>query len=255
MTLLFAAIYVAVAVQISNLCTTIYLHRFLAHSGLKLKPVVSVSMQFWLWFHTGIKPRQWVAVHRKHHQFSDEHGDPHSPRLEGLWKVLLANTYLYQKEAGNTETVSRYTRDIAETRMERHVTRHGNIGIVLGVLLAVLLLGPLAGVLAFLVQAALYLILNGMINGACHVLGYRNFDNTATNIRWVALLTAGEGLHNNHHHSPSSAKLSLRRSEIDPAWPVIRLLQFLRLAEARNLLKTTLPSNPLAQSQDQPSET
>ena len=254
MTLLFAAIYVAVVVQISNLCTTIYLHRFLTHSGLRLKPVVSVSMQFWIWFHTGIKPREWVAVHRKHHQFSDEHGDPHSPRLEGLWKVLLANTYLYQKEAGNAETVSRYTRDIKETWIERHITRHGNIGIVLGIALAVLLLGPLAGVLAFAVQAVLYLILNGMINGACHVLGYRNFDNTATNIRWVALLTAGEGLHNNHHHSPSSAKLSLRRSEIDPAWPVIRLLQFLRLAEARNLL--TLPSsNPLTQSQDQPSAT
>ncbi len=254
MTLLFAAIYVAVAVQISNLCTTIYLHRFLAHSGLKLKPVVTGFMQFWLWFHTGIKPRQWVAVHRKHHQFSDEHGDPHSPRLEGLWKVLLTNTYMYQKEAGNAETVSRYTRDIEKTWIEQHVTRHGNIGILLGIVAAVLLLGPLAGILAFLVQGALYLLLNGMINGACHVLGYRNFDNTATNIRWVALLTAGEGLHNNHHHSPSSAKLSLRPSEIDPAWPVIRLLQFLRLAEARNLLEK-LPSSPLPQHQDQPSAT
>ena len=254
MTLLFAAIYIAVTVQISNLCTTIYLHRCLTHSGVKLKPVVSGLMQFWLWFHTGIKPRQWAAVHRKHHQFPDQHGDPHSPLLEGLWKVLLTNTYMYQKEAGNAETVARYTKDIEATWIERHVTRHGNIGIILGVVAAVLLLGPLAGVLAFLVQGALYLILNGMVNGACHVIGYRNFDNTATNIRWVALLTAGEGLHNNHHHSPSSAKLSLRPSEIDPAWPVIRLLQFLGLAEARNLLEK-LPSDSLAQSQDQPSAT
>jgi stearoyl-CoA desaturase (delta-9 desaturase) len=74
-------------------------------------------------------------------------------------------------------------------------------------------------------------VLSSSINGLCHHAGYRNFDNTATNIRFVALLTGGEGLHNNHHGHPRSPKFSWRKTEIDPAWPFIKLLTALRLAK------------------------
>jgi stearoyl-CoA desaturase (delta-9 desaturase) len=63
-----------------------------------------------------------------------------------------------------------------------------------------------------------------------HVVADKNFDNTATNLRVLALLTGGEGLHNNHHGFPRSPKFSVRASEIDPAWPVINLLTWLELA-------------------------
>ena len=69
--------------------------------------------------------------------------------------------------------------------------------------------------------------------GCATTSGYRNFDNTATNLRFLALLTGGEGLHNNHHGFPRSPKFSFRASEIDPAWPVIRLLIALRPREAQ----------------------
>jgi stearoyl-CoA desaturase (delta-9 desaturase) len=72
--------------------------------------------------------------------------------------------------------------------------------------------------------------LNAVINGANHAVGYQNFDNTATNLRFVALLTAGEGLHNNHHAYPTSARFSIRRNEFDPSWLVLRLLAWMRLA-------------------------
>ena len=74
-------------------------------------------------------------------------------------------------------------------------------------------------------------VLSSSINGLCHHAGYRNFDNTATNIRVLALVTGGEGLHNNHHGYPRSPKFSLRDSEIDPAWPIIKLLTALGLAK------------------------
>jgi stearoyl-CoA desaturase (delta-9 desaturase) len=74
-------------------------------------------------------------------------------------------------------------------------------------------------------------VLSSSINGLCHQVGYKNFDNTATNIRLLALLTGGEGLHNNHHGYPRSPKFSWRASEFDPAWPIIRLLVALRLAK------------------------
>ena len=151
MIFLYAAIYVAVVVQISNLCTTIYLHRYMSHHALKLHPSVAMAMQFWLWLHTAIDPREWVAVHRKHHQFPDEHGDPHSPKLEGLWKVLLTNAYLYRKEAANPETVARYTRDIRTNRVEDFMHRQGYLGLFLGVLAAGVLLGPIAGIASFLI--------------------------------------------------------------------------------------------------------
>jgi stearoyl-CoA desaturase (delta-9 desaturase) len=65
------------------------------------------------------------------------------------------------------------------------------------------------------------------------MIGYRNFNNQATNIRWLALLTGGEGLHNNHHEYPTATHFSMRPGEIDPAWPVIRLLEMLNLARIK----------------------
>jgi stearoyl-CoA desaturase (delta-9 desaturase) len=76
-----------------------------------------------------------------------------------------------------------------------------------------------------------YLVLNAAINGAGHTFGYKSFANDATNLRLLALITFGEGLHNNHHARPASPRLSAFRGEFDPAWPVILLLQKLRLAE------------------------
>jgi stearoyl-CoA desaturase (delta-9 desaturase) len=73
--------------------------------------------------------------------------------------------------------------------------------------------------------------LTSSINGLCHHVGYKNFDNTATNIRLIALITGGEGLHNNHHGYPRSPKFSFRATEIDPAWPIIKLLIVLGLAK------------------------
>ena len=71
--------------------------------------------------------------------------------------------------------------------------------------------------------------LSSSINCLCHARGYRTFENTATNLRWLALLTGGEGFHNNHHF-PRSPKFSARAGEFDPSWPFILLLTRLKLA-------------------------
>jgi stearoyl-CoA desaturase (delta-9 desaturase) len=70
-------------------------------------------------------------------------------------------------------------------------------------------------------------------------VGYRNFDNTATNLRLLALVTGGEGLHNNHHGFPRSPKFSLKATEIDPAWPIIRALTVLGLARPYKTIEET----------------
>ena len=100
-----------------------------------------------------------------------------------------------------------------------------------GTALLCLVLGLGWGLLAAGIHAVMYVfVLSSSINGLCHAVGYRNFDNTATNLRFLALLTGGEGLHNNHHGYPRSPKFSFRTSEIDPAWPLIKLLIALNLA-------------------------
>ena len=97
--LLYAVLLGGVAVQLSAFATSMYLHRCLAHRGLYLHPLAAFPLRLHLWLMTGIVPQQWVAVHRKHHRFTDQEGDPHSPVLKGLWPVLLWNAIYYTREA------------------------------------------------------------------------------------------------------------------------------------------------------------
>lgn len=217
--------------QLSVFCTTMYLHRSLTHRGVDYHPAIAFLMHLELVLFTGIVPREWVAVHRKHHHFSDREGDPHSPRLFGLWKVLFGNFFYYRRECKNKTTIRKYTPDYRPNILDRlPFAGYGALG---GLLIFCLLFGWLWGFFAWVFHAVAYIFLNSMINSICHMVGYRNFNNLATNLRWVAFLTGGEGLHNNHHEFPSSARFAVRRDEFDPAWPIIRLLERLGLARIK----------------------
>ncbi len=218
-----------VVMQVSVFCTTIYLHRCLSHKGLRLHPVIRNLMHLHLILFTGIIPREWAAVHRKHHHFSDQEGDPHSPYLKGLWHVLFLNAIYYRREANNKDTIEKYTRDYEPALVDK--IPFGPFGALFGMAIFTLAFGWIWGPVLFIAQGWIYIFLNAMINSVCHVIGYRNYGNKATNLQWVALITAGEGLHNNHHQFPASPKLALEKGEFDPAWPVIRLLEMVKLAE------------------------
>ena len=232
LSLVLALVASAVVTQIAVFSTTIYLHRTATHKALIVHPAVEWSFKMALWLTTGILTKEWVAVHRKHHAFTDEEGDPHSPLLLGFWKVQLGNVFYYIREIKKTDVVERYARDLNEGWWDRNVFHRGFLGLGLGIALLCAVLGIGWGLLAAAIHAFMYIfVLSSSINGLCHHVGYKNFDNTATNIRLIALLTGGEGLHNNHHGYPRSPKFSFRASEFDPAWPVIRLLIALDLAK------------------------
>ncbi|HEV8132831.1 MAG TPA: fatty acid desaturase [Acidobacteriota bacterium] len=239
--ILFGLLIAVVLTQITGQLTTIYLHRCLAHRSLKLAGPVDIAMRFGLWLLSGIDRFEWVAVHRKHHANTDVEGDPHSPYLEGLWKILIGNLYYYVREAHNPETIQIFTRDLRRDWLDRYVFKSGTVGLAFGILTlttaAVIWRGWIGGIVvaatASLTHAAGYIFLSAAVNGLCHSIGYRHFANTATNILTIGLLAAGEGYHNNHHHDPRSPKLGLKWWEFDPAWPVIRLLQMLRLCQVR----------------------
>ena len=218
---------VAVALsQVAVIATSIYLHRGLAHRSLTIHPVLDVFFRTILWITTGQKRQQWVAVHRKHHTFTDKVGDPHSPRVLGFWKVQLGNVYYYAREASNPETIEKFAPDLPEDRLDRALFSWGWLGVGIGVAA----LGFWPGIIAGIVHAVIYVfVLAPLINGLGHWHGGQNFDNTAYNWRTISWFTGGEALHSNHHAYPRAPKFSVRRLEVDPSWPVIRALVALRL--------------------------
>jgi len=229
--LMLSLVVAVILIQVAVFGTTIYLHRAATHRALILHPAVAWLFRFSLWLTTGLSTREWVAVHRKHHAFTDQEGDPHSPYRMGFWSVQLGNVFHYLREAKNPDVLERYARDITDDWSERVLFRHGLLGLTVGTASLCALIGTGPALTAAAIHAFTYVfVLSSSINGLCHAVGYKNFENTATNLRFLALLTGGEGLHNNHHGYPRSPKFSFRTTEIDPAWPVIKLLIALNLA-------------------------
>jgi stearoyl-CoA desaturase (delta-9 desaturase) len=216
------------------LITTVYLHRGLAHRALTVHPLAALPFRVLIWIMTGMRPREWTAVHRRHHAATDTVDDPHSPMVLGFWRVQLANAALYRRMARDGETVPRYARDLPPDRLDRWFFDRAFLGLGIGIVILCVVLGWPTGLLAATVHAVAYLGLSGAINAVGHTHGYRPDDNSATNLRSLALITAGEGLHNNHHAAPTSARFAVRRSEPDPGWWLVRTLAALRLATVRH---------------------
>jgi stearoyl-CoA desaturase (delta-9 desaturase) len=229
------ALVVGLAVtQLAIVATTVYLHRGLAHRALTVQPGVDLVCRFLIWITTGMRPREWAAVHRKHHAATDTPEDPHSPAQVGFWRVQLANAALYRRVARDGETVRKYAKDLPPDRLDRVLFDHAFLGLGLGIVVLCLVFGWETGLLAAAVHAVSYLMLAGAINAVGHTVGRRPHPNSATNVQLLALVTAGEGLHNNHHAAPTSARFSLQRGEIDPGWWIVRVLSRLRLATVRH---------------------
>lgn len=220
--------------EFAILLTTVWLHRALSHRALTVNRPLTVVFRVLIWMTTGIRPRQWVAVHRKHHAFTDEPGDPHSPVLEGFAKVQFGNVVFYRRVAKDQLTVARYARDLPPDAWDRVLFDHAVIGLSIGIGLLCLVFGWQIGLLAAAIHMVSYLLLSASINAIGHTFGKQTFPVSARNSQWLALITSGEGLHNNHHAAPTSARLALSAGEIDPAWWLIRPLAALGWVQVRH---------------------
>ncbi len=227
-------IYILIGVvvaEIASLLTTVYLHRGSTHRSVVFNPALEFLMQLGLWLMTGINRREWVAVHLCHHAHADVEGDPHSPLLLGLWPVQLGNLFLYRRAAKDPKVLW-YARNLRPSFAERTIFRSTMTGLLTGMGLLWWVFGLVPMLIIVGTHAFLYLFfLNNLVNGWCHARGYKNFPlAVAYNNRFIAWITMGEGLHNNHHHKPGNPSLRYLASEVDPGWLFIRTACFFGLA-------------------------
>ncbi|MEY2477102.1 MAG: hypothetical protein QOG87_2417 [Actinomycetota bacterium] len=219
--------------SVALLMTTVWLHRTLSHRAISISPGATWVFRVLIWITTGIRPRQWAAVHRKHHAFTDVEGDPHSPLREGFAMVQFANVALYRKVAKDEDQVARYARDLPADRWDRMFFDHALLGLGIGIAILCAIFGWRVGLIAAAVHTVSYLLLNAAINAIGHYFGTQPYANTARNNQWLAFITGGEGLHNNHHAAPTSAKFALNPGETDIGWWLVRLLVWRGWAEVR----------------------
>ena len=222
--------------HITIVSVTLYLHRCQSHRGVEFHPALNHFFRFWLWLTTGQNTKQWVAIHRKHHQKTDVEGDPHSPHIYGIKTVMTTGWLLYNNAAKDADFVMAYGKGTPKDWIERKLyTPHHRLGILLMLIIDLLFFGPW-GILVWGVQMIwIPFWAAGTINGLGHWWGYRNGETKdhSTNIFPWGVLVGGEELHNNHHLDPASPKFRRRWWELDIGWVYIRILSALGLAKVR----------------------
>ncbi len=229
---------------VCGLGTTIGFHRYFTHKGFDAHPAVKATLAI-LGSMTMQGPlTQWVTDHRKHHALSDKEGDPHSPHGHGDGVLGVVRGFVHAHVGWmfsnlGMEQGRLYGKELYEDRMIRWIDRLYLLWVVatLGIPFAFgyAIGGAERGVEGLLwgglVRIFLYQHATFSVNSICHMFGSRDYPSRdeSRNNRFVALLTFGEGWHNNHHAFPASARHGLHRFQVDVSWWVIRGLERLRL--------------------------
>jgi stearoyl-CoA desaturase (delta-9 desaturase) len=234
---IFAALYLLTATGV-----TVGFHRLLTHRAFQTRPWLRYTLAILGSMSLQGPVIDWVADHRKHHTFTDEHGDPHSPHvgrgaglrgmLTGLWHAHVGWLFETHGQASSR----RFAGDLVEDPMMRRINRRfpliALLSLGLPFLLGLALSGGslLAGTSALLwgglVRIFLVHHITWSINSICHFFGSRRFatDDRSTNVFWLALPSLGEAWHHNHHAFPRSAVHGLRWYELDPSgWLILAL--------------------------------
>ena len=239
---------------------TIGFHRMLTHRSFEAHPAVR-----WFWTAAGSlavegSPIDWCMVHRKHHRFSDHHGDPHSPHLHdgGLWESLVGfwhshTGWLFNANWSKQER-KKYVPDLLGDPLLESIDRN-YVWWVVATLVAPAIIGGFAGLMgfgstlvwgatpytamAFVKGAILGFVWGGLarvclshhmtwaINSICHIFGsqdYKSSDDSRNNF-FFGVFSHGEGWHNNHHAFPTSARHGLEWWQFDLSWVIIRGLE------------------------------
>ncbi len=244
-----ALVFIA-AYLVNSVYMTVFYHRGLCHNAVTLSPRMRrfvISTGNWV---TSLDPKGWVCMHRMHHEFSDTVDDPHSPTNSSILGVFRAQhkSYervlvgLYRNDPHFTDHVNDLDFPVHWLNTKRlwllplalHVTIGASVGVIWGM--------PLLGACYFL-GLMCHPIQGWLVNSFGHSQGPRNFDtpDDSRNNAWVAWLIVGEGLQNNHHAHPASAKFSYAPGEVDMGYWFCKILQSLGALEINQ--RTLIPEH------------
>jgi len=223
--------------------TTIGYHRLLAHRSFHCPKFVEY---FWVlggYLAFEGSPIWWATIHRAHHRFTDQSDDPHSPRVG--WKHAYFG-WIFENGYGSCVNPNTQARDLTKDPIYRFLEQNGSwhrahwlaAAIGIGFRLFLLLCFGWVVALASLAAGVVVLQIPLLLNVVCHKpkLGYKTFatEDDSVNVWWLALLTAGESWHNNHHAFPGSARSGLAAHEFDLSWLTLRLLKACGLVSKMN---------------------
>lgn len=211
---------------------TLCYHRALTHRAMRLRKPLEYALAIIGTLALQGDPIRWVATHRKHHAHSDTHGDPHGRNVGFRWAHVR---WLYKRNDAmpTQEELRRFAPDLYAQPFYRALQYvHGPMQLALAGLLFALGGWPWV-IWGVFVRLVISYHATWLVNSAAHSLGYRTYrtQDLSTNCWWVALISWGEGWHNNHHAFPYSARHGLRWFEIDPTWWSVKLLALVRLAD------------------------
>jgi stearoyl-CoA desaturase (delta-9 desaturase) len=205
-------------------------HRLHTHRGFKTTRLFEYFLAICGTLTLEGGPIFWVAVHRQHHQHSDQPADPHTPRVSPFWSHL-GWVIFGEANHNNTAIMSRYAPDLGRDRFYQWLSTYHWVPLTtLGLTLLAVGGWPLVNWAIFL-RVVVGLHATWLVNSATHLWGRRRFatKDDSKNSWWVALLTFGEGWHNNHHAHPVSARHGLAWYEFDPTWIELKLLRAIGL--------------------------
>ncbi len=244
------ALFVGVSV-FGQLGVPICYHRLLTHRSFRVPKWLERSFVTMALCCGQNTPARWVSWHRMHHQHSDEMEDPHSPLVTFFWSHI--GWLIFDNRATHSAAAYyKYARDVLDDPYYMYLEKHRSAANWIYLAHALLFfLGGLAtawattGEFAAGLQFGLSLLIWGValrtvyvwhitwaVNSLGHVFGYRNYETSedSRNNWFVALITGGEGWHNNHHHDPASASVQHRWWEFDLNYYIIKSLEFVGLA-------------------------
>ncbi len=220
-------------------------HRLFTHRSFKTPKFMEVALAIFACMCAQGPLTYWVANHRRHHQHSDKHGDPHSPHLFGtdFWAILkgLWYSHISWQAIHETPNTAKFANDLLKDPVLRKINKYYFLWVLLGLFIP----GAIGGLLSQSIQGAMLGILWGglariflvnhatfALNSICHVFGSRSFatkEHSRNNILLV-IPTLGQGWHNNHHAFPYSASVSFKKWELDPSFWIIKVWEKLGLA-------------------------
>ncbi len=210
---------------------TLGYHRYFTHRSYATPKIVEYLLAICGCLAGEAGPIAWVAAHRYHHTYSDTERDPHSP-LKGFWWAHMTWLFGREKFLAEFDSYKRYTPDMAKDRFLVFLDKYH----MLPVLTLAAILYAMGGwpyiVWGMFVRSVFVYHSTWLVNSASHVWGYRNFETTdqSRNNWWVALLSFGEGWHNNHHAFQRSARHGMKWWELDLTYLTIQIMWIFGLA-------------------------